>query len=277
MLERLLLRLLSIPSPPGGEGAASRFCARFLARRGFRVEVDRMGNVAAKRGRGPYVLLAAHLDDWGDPERRRVRLLPGGRIASATGAPLGGDDKCGAAIALALGCRDGAPMAVLLTVREEVGGEGCRAFLERRGRWFADVAACLVLDRRGEGDVVTRIGGLELDPAGEFTRRVIEAAKRAGIPAREAEGLFSDAFVLAAATGVPTVNISVGYHEPHSPAEWVSLPQLGRALRWAKAVLEAPLQTQHLAQERGECQEFLTMGEVYSIYLSEVASLEEGL
>lgn len=49
-------------------------------------------------------------------------------------------------------------MAVLLTVREEAGGGGCRAFLARRQEWFGDVAACLVLDRRGEGDVVTRIG-----------------------------------------------------------------------------------------------------------------------
>ncbi|MGB9887873.1 MAG: hypothetical protein ACPLRW_12910 [Moorellales bacterium] len=237
---RLLFRLLSLPSPPGGEEAASRFCARFLARRGFRVEVDRLGNVAAKRGRGPYIVLVSHLDDWGDPERRRFRVLPGGRVVSAAGAPLGGDDKCGVAIALALACRDGMPMAVLLTVREEVGGEGCRAFLERRREWFADAGACLVLDRRGEGDVVTRISGLELDPAGEFTRRVLAAAGRAGIQARAVEGLFSDAFVLAAATGLPAVNISVGYHEPHSPVEWVSLPEMRRAARWVREVLEAP-------------------------------------
>lgn len=99
----------------------------FLARQGFRVEADRLGNVTAKRGRGPFVALVAHLDDWGAPERRWFRILPGGQVVSASGGPLGGNDKCGAAIALALACRDGEPMAILLTVREEVGGEGCRS------------------------------------------------------------------------------------------------------------------------------------------------------
>lgn len=86
--------------------------------------------------------------------------------------------------------------------------------------------------------MVTRIGGLELDPAGEFARRVIGAGRRAGVPARMAEGLFSDAFTLAAATGLPALNIIVGYHEPHSPLEYVSLPELRRAMRWVSAVLE---------------------------------------
>lgn len=75
-LDRILFTLLSIPSPPGGEQATSRFCARFLAERGFLVEADRLGNVAAKRGHGPIIVLAAHLDDWGDPFHRRFRVLP---------------------------------------------------------------------------------------------------------------------------------------------------------------------------------------------------------
>lgn len=237
-LDRILFALLSIPSPPGGEETASRFCSRFLAERGFRVEADRLGNVAAKRGEGPFIVVAAHLDDWGDPFRRRFRVLPVGLVASANGAPLGGDDKCGIALALRLACEPGRPLAVLLTVQEEVGGLGCEAFVRARPEWFADAAACLVLDRRGERDVVAEIGGVPLDPEGLFRRRILEAGRAEGVPVREVPGLFSDALTLRLRTGLPCANISVGYHNPHTAAETVSLPHLRRALRWVRGVLD---------------------------------------
>lgn len=236
-LDRILFRLLSFPSPPGGEGAVSAFCARFLAERGFRVEADRLGNVAAKRGEGPFTALVAHLDDWGSPSRRRFRLLRGGAVVSTNGMPLGGDDKCGAALALRAACDPGRPLAVLLTVQEEVGGVGCQAFVRHRRDWFEDVAACLVLDRRGAGDVVVEVGRCTLDPEGAFRERVLAAGRAVGVPVREVGGLFSDALILHLETGLPVANISVGYHRPHTPQERVSLPQLRRAWRWVNRIL----------------------------------------
>lgn len=126
----------------------------------------------------------------------------------------------------------------MLTVQEEVGGLGCEGFVRTRPEWFADVAACLVLDRRGEGDVVAEIAGVPLDPAGLFRRRVLKAGRAVGAPVREVPGLFSEALTLRLHTGLPCANISVGYHNPHTAAETVSLPHLRRALRWVRRVLD---------------------------------------
>jgi len=237
-LDRILFRLLTFPSPPGGEGVVSSFCAGFLAGCGFDVKVDRLGNVAAKRGNGPFILLVAHLDDWGHPKKRGFRVLPGGLVVSATGSPLGGDDKCGVALALSLACDPRRPLAVLLTVQEESGGLGCREFVRENTEWFADVSACLVLDRRGEGDVVARIGTHILDPGGSFRRRVMEAGAAEGVPVRLVDGAFSDVLTLRLLTGLPAANISVGYHLPHTAGEYVSLPHLRRARRWVRRVLD---------------------------------------
>jgi di/tripeptidase len=152
--------------------------------------------------------------------------------------PLGGDDKCGVALALRAACELDRPLAVLLTVQEEVGGIGCQVFARQRRDWFDDVSACLVLDRRGAGDVVVEIGGRVLDPVGAFRERVLAAGRAAGVPVREVGGLFSDALILHCETGLPVVNISVGYHQPHSPQEWVSLPHLRRAWRWVDRILD---------------------------------------
>lgn len=50
--ESLLLKLLEIYSPSGREGAISKFLADEMARLGFGVKVDEIGNVEGHYGKG---------------------------------------------------------------------------------------------------------------------------------------------------------------------------------------------------------------------------------
>lgn len=61
------LRLIHVPSPSGEEGAVARLVADEMARLGFEVEVDPLGNVIGSihAGAGPCVLLDAHMDTVG--------------------------------------------------------------------------------------------------------------------------------------------------------------------------------------------------------------------
>jgi tripeptide aminopeptidase len=209
-------------------------CARFFSRRGFHVDVDRAANVFARRG-APGVLVCAHLDDLGHPSRRGVGMMDGA-LYSITGAPLGGDDKCGVAIAMYLACVPDLPLTVLLTTQEEVGSVGCQEFLAHSRDALDGVMAALVLDRRGTCDVVVNACGVEFDPQGEWTALVIDAGHEVGVPSRAVTGMMSDAVVLADA-GIPVVNVSVGYRLPHTPAEHVYLHDVYASLRWVLRAL----------------------------------------
>jgi endoglucanase len=83
-----LERLCTIPGVSGGEGRRARALHGLLAPLADRVAVDALGNLAAVkegRGRGPTVLLAAHMDEVGFLVTRvendgRVRFAPVGFI-----------------------------------------------------------------------------------------------------------------------------------------------------------------------------------------------------
>jgi LysW-gamma-L-lysine carboxypeptidase len=61
--ENLLVRMLKIYSPSGGEGKISKVLAEEMVHLGFDVNVDEVGNVLGQAGKGsPKVLLCGHMD-----------------------------------------------------------------------------------------------------------------------------------------------------------------------------------------------------------------------
>ena len=186
---------------------------------------------------------------WDRPARKptqpvALELLPraaiaidGGWIHTRGKRVLGGDDKCGGAIALTLAASTSMPLKIVASVQEEIGCVGIR---QVDPAFFADVSYALVLDRRESGDLITRISGLPIctDP---FIQQMREAAAAVGHTVRATEGLLSDAVTLARYIW-DVVNMSVGYHHPHSTQERVSIADLAQAYHWARqALLTLPL------------------------------------
>ena len=181
---------------------------------------------------------------WGRPQQKPAQpvvleLLPraalaieGGWIHTRGKRVLGGDDKCGGAIALTLAASTTLPLKIVASVQEEIGCVGIR---QVDPAFFADVSYALVLDRRESGDLITRISGLPIctDP---FIEQMREAAAAVGHTVRATEGMLSDAVTLARHIW-DVVNMSVGYHHPHSTQERVSIAELAHAYHWARQAL----------------------------------------
>jgi len=73
---------------------------------------------------------------------------------------LGGDDKCGIALALHLAeYNQDIPMKILFTTDEEVGCVGVKEFIKSHENWFDDVMYCLTLDDRGDDNLLRWMSG----------------------------------------------------------------------------------------------------------------------
>ena len=174
------------------------------------------------RGAFP-VLLVAHLDTV-------HRSLPtaiyfdrkSGALSAAEG--IGGDDRAGVYIILELIKRF--PCSVLFCEDEEVGGVGADAFA--RSPLAASVKPDFIVefDRKGARDAVF----YDCDTP-EFTAFVTADFFR------EEWGSFSDISVIAPALGVAAVNLSCGYHSPHTLAETVHPAEVDAIIEAAAALL----------------------------------------
>jgi LysW-gamma-L-lysine carboxypeptidase len=128
--ESLLLKLLEIYSPSGREGAISKFLADEMARLGFGVKVDEIGNVEGHYGKGrSKILLCGHMDTIEGPIEVRKR----GKVIFGRGAV----DAKSPLAALICGAKryteeEGKGSITILAVVDEEGkSKGMKYFLSR--------------------------------------------------------------------------------------------------------------------------------------------------
>jgi tripeptide aminopeptidase len=144
MTERLhqtLVELCRIPSPSRCEGRVASYIRQRVAALGLAVEEDDAGPalesdtgnlIVRTEGTGEPLLLAAHMDTVPpSPVDGQVPVVvDGDRVHTGGRSVLGGDDKAGVAVALALleqAARNPAayrPLDVVFTVQEELGLRG---------------------------------------------------------------------------------------------------------------------------------------------------------
>jgi len=248
LLLQIALDLFRRPSPSGREDLIRAYVRRHLAAHGFTVSVDPMGNVLAQRGtpasQEGYPLLSFHMDCVcsGSPTRlpaQKLMLLPLDALAIEHGwlhthgqFVLGGDDKCGGAIALTLAATTSMPLKIIASVEEEI---GCLGIEQVDPDFFQDVAYALVLDRRGANHLIVSIAD-HLLCQGTFAAALMRAAAETGLLVYVAEGALSDALTLSRFIA-NVANLSVGYYHPHSVHERVSLGDLWRSYQWVQEAL----------------------------------------
>ncbi len=154
------------------------------------------------QGFGDRGFLWAHSSQWSP-------VLLCAHIDKVKGCP-GYDDRLGVAIAEALYIREQLACMVLLTDDEETGNSTVHRVPDE---YWERCCFCLVLDRRGGFDVVTSYHGQPICSEA-FAQAILRRAR-----GRKAcgGGLGSDAEVIA--QHLPTVNLSVGYRDEHTPQE----------------------------------------------------------
>ena len=208
---------------------------RALAPKGC-VAVQHKGNLLLRKGDPravqPYFL--AHMDQVHQYEPY-MRLLREGNVLSAVDGNgdqcgVGGDDKCG--IYLALMMLYALPNCTAVFVRDEE--VGCLGSGEVPLGWFDSAAFVLQADRNNRTfDVIRDTNGCSCASDGFMSAVLaLPAARAAGH--RENSGSVTDIGELAC-RGLQRsmINISSGYHEPHSSREIVKLDELSIALQLA--------------------------------------------
>ncbi len=172
------------------------------------------------------VLLVAHMDTVHKTLCQDI-ITADGKISSPQG--IGGDDRCGIFIIMnivkTLHC------SVLLCEDEETGAVGARKFAKTDYINNLGVNYMIEFDRKGNSDsVFYRCDNKDFeDFVNEYT----------GF--KTAIGSFSDISVLMPAANLCAVNLSSGYHNPHTTNEYVVYEEMLDTVEAAKALIKAEI------------------------------------
>ena len=192
-----------------------------LARAGY-TNIKHGNEFVYSEGRLP-VLLVAHVDTvHKEPPKEIYHDKEHNVIWSPTG--LGGDDRAGVYAILKI-IETGRRPHVLFTDGEESGGTGALETIEKLSP--PDIRMIIELDRKGSNDAVYyNCDCPELE----------EYINNFGF--KTATGSFTDICYLCPHWGVAGVNLSVGYYNAHTEAEYVKLDELEHTIERVKQMLD---------------------------------------
>lgn len=233
-LIEILNDIVGMYVPSGHENELIAYAMTVLKKNGFEVKLDSARNVIASRGKlgdtDKLVCINAHTDTVqkeADSIVANVVFYDWIRDAFHTNgrAMIGGDDKCGVALALTLAAYTDLPMKIVLTSGEEIGSIGAEALDEKE---FADVAFTFTVDRMHGDDLISEYCGLVLAPD-TFVKKFIEMSSNIGVKFTETFGSYADTYVLC--HYAPAVNLSSGYYNPHSKDDFILVDELYDVMR----------------------------------------------
>lgn len=233
--------LLAIPGESGNENRVRQIVLEKLTPLVDYISMDRHGNLLAEKtyrnGHGPTILLNAHLDIAFELERGRTIIKDHGIWTSSAGI-LGADDRAGIAVILQtadnlLHSSFSGKVKYIFTVEEECGLVGAR-HVDDYFLW--DVDAAFVIDRRGEGDIVTSYGRATPFCSPEFGELLEKIALDAGMDEWKCtQGGSSDTRIWAE-HGIQSVNLSAGYGEKHTEREYLDIAACYRVTKLLEAI-----------------------------------------
>jgi len=243
-----LVELFKIQSPSKKEDAMQIYLLDKLCELGINAWMDKKGNILGVKGDvadGEFVpCMVAHMDTVFEFEENIFinfeyeKKLDDYKIYATTKSKgkdyftgCGFDDKNGIWIALKM-LEKYPKIKVVFTVEEETGGAGAEAV---NMEFFSNVGYCIQCDRRGNSDLVTSIMGDICSQ--EFLDVITPEMQQFGY--KEVMGMFTDVEVFSSKNiGVSCVNMSCGYHNPHTDKEYTMFSQLINTLNFVDALIE---------------------------------------
>lgn len=237
----VLYDMVKLYSPSGHEDPVVRYCESLLKSVGFNVVVDKWNNVIADRGKtspeDKLVCINAHTDTVQRPEDAIIANVVfydwiHDAFHTNNRAMVGGDDKCGVAVALTLAAFTNLPMKIVLTSGEETGSIGAEAL---DPKVFDDVAFTFTVDRMHGDDLISEYCGLTLAPE-TFVNKFIEMSALIGVGYKETYGSYADTYILC--KYAPAVNLSSGYYNPHSNKDYIKVDETYNTMRAIKNAIE---------------------------------------
>jgi hypothetical protein len=240
----LLIECLNVPGVSTDE---NRFRSRVRNKLSSLIDhsfIDRKGNLLGfvELGDGLTVLLSAHLDTVEEIVEGR-EIIEENYVLRSTEGILGADDRAGVAAILEILSRVKktnfrGTLKVAFTVEEEIGCLGSRAIDQD---FIEDVDAAIVIDRRGNRDIVRSWSNYVSFCPEEYGRLFEKAGKLAGMADwKITPGDVSDAMVFAE-YGIPSVNLSAGYQNEHKESETVDYKSTFETVLLVESVLHHQL------------------------------------
>ena len=221
----LLLKLFRLYAPSNKEEPVLNFITDILTNAGIPFQQDDNGNIYCLNYKN-VPLLSAHTDCVGTAESgeyvRFIDIYPYGDDEIMKGiGNIGGDDKCGVFLIL-LYLLSKKPINAVFSICEEIGGfNGIKHLLEKikDNEVFKSIPYCIVLDRKNPGDIICQKNDYG-------SKRFEDALSKIGAK-------YGYAPILGGCSDMNTIkdymngcNLSVGYYNPHSTTEFVSLKDL---------------------------------------------------
>lgn len=226
-----LTETLSIQTSLSDDEAMLAFIMENLKPLDVLVQEDAFGNIYVTKGSSDlYPCVIAHTDTV-QPITNPMEIYRTGDTLFAFNpvkriqCGIGGDDKVGVYILLQL-LNDVPTMKAVFFREEEEGSKGAAFSMRNHKEWFENCGFVVAVDRKGNSDIVTYSGGLVIT-SDAFLEAHEELFTKYGY--NEANGLCSDIDVLIRYdVGVSGINLSCGYHDPHSNREVVSISDVNK-------------------------------------------------
>lgn len=236
--ENLLYQVLSIPTYSGKEVRMQEFLFKYATEHGLQAHIDNKGNIYLQKGsleKGRFFpCLVAHMDcvhqrqvsyiDANEPIPLMTEEVNGKHVIMAEGFGLGGDDKAGIVIALAIMERIAACKAVFF-VEEEIGCQGSQAV---ELSWFRDVGYIIEFDSPEGNCASWSCGGERLFDRAFYEVFLEDLGKKFGLT-RFVSHPYTDVMVLRADTSLACMNFGAGYYNYHSWYEYVIAEEMDNA------------------------------------------------
>lgn len=146
--------------------------------------------------------------------------------------PMGGDDKCGIAIALQVARETSIPMKILFTVQEEVGCLGVKNIEKNYLDFLSDVKYSITIDRKSGNHLLVTSAG-KANCTLKFLAELAKFAILANIPVSLENGSVADVCVIREHVK-DAMNISAGYYNPHTNDEYVKFNEVEKIKEWVR-------------------------------------------
>lgn len=187
------------------------------------VEVHKRFVVVTPKQPNHYPLVCSHYDTVRHTPLRGYNIKED--IITSVEDALGGDDRCGVAIALSL-MQAGIPANYAFFDEEEYGAGGSRDFLIETP-WIAKESSCYIgLDRKGHED------------AALYNYRSNKLLDVVGVYGfKEVNGTMTDVSVIEECFPKATVNLSVGFNHEHTSNETIHIDVVMNTLQAMKEIV----------------------------------------
>lgn len=198
---------------PSQKKLFKRLCKKFKGK-----ALVNKGNFILVGGQAP-VMLVAHMDTVHSQRVHDICKSDDGNILMSPQG-IGGDDRCGVFALVKIFQSAQIKPWLLFTCDEEVGGLGAKKFCQahKQGQLPKDLnqLKCIIeLDRKGSDDAVF-YHCANTDFESYITGKGFQTT----------HGSFSDISLIAPELGIAAVNLSSGYHNPHTLHEYINLSEL---------------------------------------------------